>query len=136
MPPAGSGVLAKLIFNVIATSATTTDIVFTTYQGAPSIYTGTDGLNRYPDTTDGTVTITEVQYVCGDADGNGIINISDAVFLIAYIFGGGPAPSPLCAGDCDGNAIVNISDAVYLIAYIFGGGPAPVQSPGCPCAPV
>ena len=30
---------------------------------------------------------------CGDADGNGIVNISDAVFLIAYIFGGGTEPN-------------------------------------------
>jgi hypothetical protein len=67
-------------------------------------------------------------YVCGDADGNEIVNISDAVYLISYIFGGGPAPSPLMAGDCDCNDIVNISDAVYLIAYIFGGGPEPCAS--------
>jgi hypothetical protein len=62
---------------------------------------------------------------CGDADSNGIVNISDAVYLISYIFGGGPAPNPLQVGDVDCNNIVNISDAVYLIAYIFGGGPAP-----------
>lgn len=68
-------------------------------------------------------------YVCGDADGNEIVNISDAVYLISYIFGGGPAPDPLESGDCDCNSIVNISDAVYLIAYIFGGGPAPCA--GC-----
>ena len=35
---------------------------------------------------------------CGDADGNAIITISDAVFLINYIFAGGPAPSPICRG--------------------------------------
>jgi hypothetical protein len=69
-------------------------------------------------------------YLCGDADGNDIVNISDAVYLIAYIFGGGPAPDPLLAGDTDCNEIVNISDAVYLIAYIFGGGPEPCE--GCP----
>lgn len=69
-------------------------------------------------------------FICGDADGNAIVNISDAVYLIAYIFGGGPAPVPLLAGDADCNSIVNISDAVYLIAYIFGGGPAPCDS--CP----
>jgi uncharacterized protein (TIGR02145 family) len=76
-----------------------------------------------------TVTASANPYVCGDADGNGIVNISDAVYLISYIFGGGPEPSPLLAGDADGNEIVNISDAVYLISYIFGGGPAPA----CPC---
>ncbi len=62
---------------------------------------------------------------CGDADNNGIITISDAVFLINYIFAGGPAPAQLCLGDADGNAIITISDAVFLINYIFAGGPAP-----------
>lgn len=71
---------------------------------------------------------TERDYICGDADGNEIVNISDAVFLITYIFGGGPAPEPLESGDVDCNDIVNISDAVYLIAYIFGGGPSPCAS--------
>ncbi len=66
-------------------------------------------------------------YVPGDADGNGIVNISDAVFTIAYIFGGGGAPEPMESGDADGDGIVNISDAVYLIAYIFGGGEPPVN---------
>jgi hypothetical protein len=65
---------------------------------------------------------------CGDADGNSIINISDAVFLINHIFGGGAAPNPLCHGDADGSSIVNISDAVFLMNYIFGGG----QAPHCP----
>jgi len=62
---------------------------------------------------------------CGDANGDGSINISDAVFLIQYIFAGGPAPNPLCRGDANGDGSVNISDAVYLIQYIFAGGPAP-----------
>jgi len=69
-------------------------------------------------------------YLCGDADGNGMVNIADAVYLITYIFGGGPAPDPLLSGDADCNSMVNIADAVYLIAYIFGGGPEPCEE--CP----
>lgn len=69
-------------------------------------------------------------YICGDADANFIITISDAVFLINYIFAGGPVPSPLLSGDADCNLIVTISDAVYLINYIFAGGTAPCAS--CP----
>jgi hypothetical protein len=63
--------------------------------------------------------------VDGDANGDKTVNISDAVYLINYIFKSGPAPDPLEAGDanCDGN--VNIADAVYLITYIFNGGPPP-----------
>lgn len=64
-------------------------------------------------------------YVCGDADADATVNISDVVHLIGYIFGGGPGPDPLLSGDCDCNEIVNITDAVYLISYIFGGGSEP-----------
>ena len=75
-------------------------------------------------------TITVASYVCGDSDGNGIVTISDAVYLIVYIFSGGPAPNPLAAGDSDCNGLITISDAVHIIAYIFSGGPAPCSS--CP----
>jgi aminopeptidase N len=72
------------------------------------------------------ITVTEgPTYTCGDADGNDIVNIADAVALISYIFGSGPPPDPFEAGDVDCNSIVNISDAVYLINYIFGGGEVP-----------
>jgi len=62
---------------------------------------------------------------CGDADNSGVWTISDAVYLVSYIFGGGPAPAQPCLGDADGNGTVSISDAVRLIHYIFGGGPTP-----------
>ncbi len=69
-------------------------------------------------------------YVCGDADGSGIVSISDAVYLINYIFAGGPTPDPLAAADADCSGVVSISDAVFLINYIFAGGPVPCAS--CP----
>ena len=67
----------------------------------------------------------EIPVLHGDADNSGSIDISDAVFLIAYIFAGGPAPLPPGLGDSDCNGSIDISDVVFLIAYIFGGGPAP-----------
>jgi hypothetical protein len=70
--------------------------------------------------------------LCGDADGNGIFNVSDASYLIGYIFGSGPAPTPLCLGDADGNCGVSVSDAVLMIGYIFADGPPPGCSPN-PC---
>lgn len=72
---------------------------------------------------------TAPSYICGDADLSGAVNISDAVYLIAYIFSGGPAPPILAAADADCSSSVNISDAVYLIAYIFAGGAIPCA--GC-----
>lgn len=67
-------------------------------------------------------------YICGDANSDEGVNVGDAVYLINYVFKGGPAPDPLEAGDanCDGG--VNVGDAVYLINYVFKGGPAPCAS--------
>jgi immune inhibitor A len=63
--------------------------------------------------------------VDGDVDGDGSITIADVVFLIDYIFRGGPAPQPLSLGDVDCSGSINIADVVYLINYIFGHGSAP-----------
>ncbi|MCX6832775.1 MAG: dockerin type I repeat-containing protein, partial [candidate division Zixibacteria bacterium] len=71
----------------------------------------------------------KVLYQCGDASGDRIVDISDAVYLIAYIFSGGAAPVPLSAGDANCDSTVDISDVVYLISYIFSGGAAPCE--GC-----
>jgi len=64
-------------------------------------------------------------FECGDANGDQIINVGDAVYLINYIFRSGPAPEPLEAADanCDGG--LNVGDAVYLINRIFKDGPEP-----------
>jgi hypothetical protein len=66
--------------------------------------------------------------ICGNADASNAIDISDAVYLIAYIFSSGPPPQPLSSGDVDCSGTVDVSDAVLLIGYIFGGG-----SPPCSC---
>ena len=65
----------------------------------------------------------------GDADGSGSVDIDDIVYLIDYIFLGGPAPvEHECCADSDGSMTVDIDDVVYLIAYIFLGGAAPVEN--------
>jgi hypothetical protein len=66
-----------------------------------------------------------INAICGDANGDRTVNVSDVVYLINYIFGGGAVPAVLRAGDpnCDGT--INISDAVYLITYVFASGPPP-----------
>jgi subtilisin family serine protease len=61
----------------------------------------------------------------GDANNDGTVNIGDAVYLVNYIFKGGPAPDTDYLGDANGDESVNIGDAVYLIDYIFHGGPPP-----------
>jgi sugar lactone lactonase YvrE len=62
----------------------------------------------------------------GDVNAAGGIDIDDIVYLINYVFGGGPIP--VCDG-ISGNVNCadesDIDDIVYLINYVFSGGPAP-----------
>jgi hypothetical protein len=69
-------------------------------------------------------------YICGDANGDGVVNVSDAVYIINYIFAGGAAPDPLESAEvnCDGD--VNVSDAVWIINYIFMDGYEPCDTNG------
>ena len=74
--------------------------------------------------------------VRGDLDHNGSgPDITDLVYLVTYMFGGGPSPAceePVGSGyfaeaDFDGNGTgPDITDLVYCVTYMFGGGPAPV----------
>jgi hypothetical protein len=66
-------------------------------------------------------------FICGDANGDDDPNVGDAVFLINYVFKGGPGPDPVCAGDCNGDDQTHIADAVFMINFVFKGGPAPVE---------
>ncbi|MFW9842621.1 MAG: dockerin type I repeat-containing protein, partial [Candidatus Thorarchaeota archaeon] len=64
-------------------------------------------------------------YECGDANGDAGISVADAVYVINYVFKGGPAPDPIQSGDANCDGTVNVSDAVYVITYVFKGGPDP-----------
>ncbi len=74
------------------------------------------------------IVINEIQ--CGDFDGSGYFNITDAVAMVRYVFGGiDPGYDP-GIGDVNCDNIVSISDIVYMISHIFAGGPAPCAN--CP----
>jgi hypothetical protein len=73
----------------------------------------------------------EVQvYICGDANGDGMLNVGDAVYMINYIFKYGAPPDPLVAGDSNCDGTLNVGDPVYMINYVFKHGPEPC----CPSA--
>jgi hypothetical protein len=71
------------------------------------------------------VVVTGGGFTRGDANGDGEIDISDAIYLVNYIFIGGPEPIPFEAGDANSDGEVDISDVIYLVNYLFIGGPPP-----------
>ncbi len=60
----------------------------------------------------------------GDANADGLVNISDAIFLLRHLFAGDEQPSCLDAADFDNNTKLEITDAVYLLNHLFLAGPA------------
>ncbi len=61
----------------------------------------------------------------GDTNADGIIDVADVVYLLNYLFKGGPAPVPLWTADTNGDDLVEVADVVYLLNYLFKGGPPP-----------
>ncbi len=67
------------------------------------------------------------EYLLADANGDGAINVSDAVYIINFIFVNGPSPYPLMVADANCDDAVNVSDAVYIINHVFINGPPPCR---------
>jgi len=67
----------------------------------------------------------EAEYVCGDANGDSLVNQDDVAFLLAFYFECSTAPFPCWVSDlnCDGS--VDIADIVYLAQFLNGTGPEP-----------
>jgi Zn-dependent M28 family amino/carboxypeptidase len=64
-------------------------------------------------------------YAKGDANGDGKVTVSDVVYIINYLFKGGPPPGYLDVADVNCDSKVTISDVVYLINYLFKDGRPP-----------
>ncbi|UCB53547.1 MAG: M6 family metalloprotease domain-containing protein [Candidatus Zixiibacteriota bacterium] len=98
----------------------------------PDTLTPSDScLVRISDAADGSPADTSddyfsiVSYVAGDANGDLEVNVGDIVYLVTYLYKGGPAPSPLEAGDANCDDIIDVGDIVYLVSYLYKGGPPP-----------
>ncbi len=65
---------------------------------------------------------------CGDANGDGNVNVGDMVYVINYVMMAMPPDEISYAFDdvnCDGR--VNLADSEFIMEYLFIGGPAPCQ---------
>jgi hypothetical protein len=75
--------------------------------------------------------LVEEEYICGDANADEVVNVSDAIYILNYIFlPASPAPDPPLSGDVDCEGNINISDVVYIINFIFSGGNPPCDTDG------
>jgi hypothetical protein len=68
----------------------------------------------------------------GESNSDSNLDISDAVFTLAFLFTGGPTPPCLDAADTNDDGAVDLSDGVYLLQHLFiDGSTLPPPYPGC-----
>ena len=65
------------------------------------------------------------QFLRGDANSDGNQDLSDAVFILSYLFLGGTTPACTRALDVDDDGVVIITDPVALLSHLFIGLPPP-----------
>jgi len=67
-------------------------------------------------------------FVAGDVNESGTITAADVIYLVNYVFKGGPDPLPVWqSGDVNASGTITSADIIYLVNFIFKGGPPPVQ---------
>ncbi|MFH1335866.1 MAG: M1 family aminopeptidase [Candidatus Zixiibacteriota bacterium] len=71
------------------------------------------------------ITVGESPFIRGDANHDGLVDISDVIYLINNLYAYGPDPLPYDSGDLNCNGIIDVADIIYLLNYLFKSGPAP-----------
>ena len=73
-----------------------------------------------------------VNFVRGDSNGDGEVNISDPTYILVNLFLGGAGPPCFDAADGNDDGGVDITDAIYVLNFLFLGGQAPpAPFPAC-----
>ena len=76
----------------------------------------------------------ESSFVRGDANDDGRVNISDAIWVVRELVRSGPKTRCEDAADANDDGLVDLSDAQYLIQWRFLAGPEP-PAPFGACGP-
>ncbi len=63
-------------------------------------------------------------FVRGQVNGDGAVDMADAIDLLHYLFLSGPAPGCRKAADLNDDGDIDIADPVRLLLFLFTGGPA------------
>jgi hypothetical protein len=115
--PPGDGLFATMIYTVEDTGSICLDTVFFPPENYLKLVTS-DVIGFKPIFIPSCFQL--APYLCGDADGDRIVNVVDVTYLIEYLFKGGPSPVFPSDVNCDGDT--SVSDVTYLIDYLFRSG--------------
>jgi PKD repeat protein len=135
LEPGQNQTILNLIFDVSpdALEGATTEVKLVNNRAlSPLINIFTvDGFSRFPALEGSVVDVIIVtppflkRFIRGDVDGNGSVDITDAVKVLNYLFLGIGEPACLDAADVTDRGRVDISASISLLTYLFLGGTQP-----------
>jgi hypothetical protein len=65
-------------------------------------------------------------YTVADVNSSGAVTSADIIYLVNYVFKGGPCPLPCCAnGNINCDDVVSSADVIRLVNYVFKSGIPP-----------
>jgi hypothetical protein len=67
----------------------------------------------------------DAQFLRGDPNQDGTVDITDAVVILNYLFAGASTPYCLDSADTNDDGTVDMADAISLLFYLFGTGKTP-----------
>ena len=56
----------------------------------------------------------------GDVNGDGEVNVGDAVCIVNYVMGKPNSTFTLAAADANNDGVVNMADAIYIVNFVVG----------------
>ena len=67
-----------------------------------------------------------IPYERGDVNSDSSLTSADIIYMVNFVFKGGPPPQPVLEwGDVNCDDVNTSADIIYLVNHIFKGGPAP-----------
>ncbi len=79
----------------------------------------------------GPVQLGSTQFIRGDANADGVLNIADGIKILATLFQSDPIDCQ-ASGDVNDDSVLNIADAISVFAFLFQGSAPPAPPfPDC-----
>jgi len=135
LPPGSDYELARAEYALPDTPGAPVELCPCGSLGTPTIpvSVGVLGVPTVPMTGCGQLEVSApVEFLRGDANDDGFVDLSDGIWLLNYLFQEGPLRPCLSAADVNGDGGIDAADPIFLLSFIFvGGATPPAPHPGC-----
>jgi len=71
------------------------------------------------------------RFIPGEVNGDGQLDLGDAIFILSYLFSSGPAPECESAANVNGDGQLDLGDPIHLLTYLFASGQRPQTLATC-----